>query len=60
MTWLLTRLNVRVATLNATLQLLVLYRYRYVTMLPPSEKSYAWVAVFNTFFLIHFLLKTLP
>ena len=30
MTWLLMWLNVSVATLNATLQLLVLYRYRLV------------------------------
>ena len=30
MTWLLTWLNVSVATLNAMLQLLVIYRYRWV------------------------------
>ena len=36
MTWLLTWLNVSVAILNATLQLLVIYRYR---LQPSSSKK---------------------
>ena len=36
MTWLLTWLNVSVAKLNATLQLLVIYRYR---LQPSSSKK---------------------
>ena len=34
MTWLLTWLNVRVATLNSTLQLLVIYRFLLLLLIP--------------------------
>ena len=62
MTWLLTWLNESVATLNATLQLLVIYRLDESHLISSTSKilSYIWDSLVFIFVLKVFLLYFLP
>ena len=62
MTWLLTWLNVNMATLNATLQLLVLYRYRYryrLHMVYYTFKQYIYIYIYLCVCMYNFYLNKL-